>query len=200
MSADAIARIEKLRGQKLSTEEAGRLREVGNALGLHADDAVWDILAAMEYQRVFYQELPGKIAGASTEILQGITVAAEKETAIAQARLADCVVEQAKRLSVKINYASLLPMGIAALVCLLAFGSICLWAGFCIGSGRAHPPELMLRMPSGLLMGGLCIAGALLIGFQSMRFFTEAEKGWQKTMLMALLFLVAGCILFSLSV
>ena len=200
MSADAIARIEKLRGHRLTEEEAARLREIGNALNLRADDAVWDILAAMEYQRVFYQELPEKIAGASTEILRGFSVAAEKETAAAQARLADSVVEQAKGLSVKINYVSLLPMGLTALICLLAYGSLLLWAGFCVGSGRAHPPELMLRMPSGLLMGGLCIAGALLIGFQSMRFFTEAEKGWQKTMLMALLFLVTGCILFSLSV
>ena len=130
MSADAITRIEKLRGQKLSEEETTRLRGIGAALNLRPDDAVWDILAAMEYQRVFYQELPEKIAGASTEILRGFSVAAEKEASAAQARLADSVVEQAKRLSVKINYASLLPMGMTALVCLLAYGSLLLWAGF----------------------------------------------------------------------
>ena len=55
MSADAIARIEKLRGLKLSEEEAARLCGIGDALHLRPDDAVWDILAAMEYQRVFYQ-------------------------------------------------------------------------------------------------------------------------------------------------
>ncbi|MDR3237490.1 MAG: hypothetical protein LBT84_03215 [Spirochaetia bacterium] len=93
MSMDAIARIEKLRGRKLSAEEAARLRETGNMLNLHAEDAVWDILAALEYQRVFYQELPDKIAGASMEILRGISVAAEKEAAAAQAKLADSVVE-----------------------------------------------------------------------------------------------------------
>ncbi|MDR3320278.1 MAG: hypothetical protein LBS77_05035 [Desulfovibrio sp.] len=58
MSMDAIARIEKLRGRKLSAEEAVSLRETENMLNLRADDAVWDILTALEYQRVFYQELP----------------------------------------------------------------------------------------------------------------------------------------------
>jgi hypothetical protein len=192
MSADAVARIEKLRGQKLSAEEAARLRGIGDALNLRPDDAVWDILAAMEYQRIFYQELPEKIAGASTEILRGFSVAAEKEASAAQARLADSVVEQAKRLSVKINYASLLPMGMTALVSLLAYGSLCLWAGFCIGSGRAHPPELMLRMPSGLLMGGLCLMGGVFLGVRAAKIFSEGEKGWRKPMLAALALLLPG--------
>ena len=199
MSADAIARIEKLRGLKLSEEEAARLRGIGDALHLRPDDAVWDILAAMEYQRVFYQELPEKIAGSSMEILQGFSVAAEKETAAAQARLVDCVVEQAKKLSVKINYASLLPMGIFALVCLLAFGSLCLWAGFCIGSGRAHPPELMLRMPSGLIMGGLCLTGGFFLGVRAAKDFAEGHSGWRKKLLMALAMLLPGGVVISLA-
>jgi 1,4-dihydroxy-2-naphthoate octaprenyltransferase len=74
----------------------------------------------------------------------------------AQARLVDSVVEQAKKLSVKINSANLLPMGIAAFVCSLAYVSLLLWVGFRIGSGQAHPPAMLLRMPFGMLMGGLC--------------------------------------------
>jgi preprotein translocase subunit SecY len=49
-----------------------------------------------------------------------------KGNPVAQARIADCVVEQAKKLSLKINYASLLPMGMAALIYLLAYGSMLL--------------------------------------------------------------------------
>ena len=199
MSADAITRIEKLRRQKLSEEEAARLRGIGDALNLRPDDAVLDILAAMEYQRVFYEALPEKIAGASTEILRGFSVAAEKEASAAQARLADSVVEQAKKLSVKINYASLLPMGLTALICLLAYGSLLLWAGFCIGSGRAHPPELMLRMPSGLIMGGLCLTGGILLGVRAAKDFAEGEKGWHKAMLAALALLLPGGVITSLA-
>jgi hypothetical protein len=83
-------------------------------------------------------------------------------------------------------------MGLTALVCLLAFGSLCLWAGFCIGSGRAHPPELMLRMPSGLIMGGLCISAGLFCGLVTAKEFARAEKGWHASGLEALAFWVTG--------
>jgi hypothetical protein len=110
MIGDSIARVEKSRGHRLSDEEAAHLREIGGSLNLRADDALWDILAAMEYQRAFYETLPDKIAGSSTAVLQSISAVAEKEAAAAQARLADCVVEQTQRLSSTINYTTLLPM------------------------------------------------------------------------------------------
>lgn len=199
MSVDAIARIEQVRGHKFSDEEAARLREIGGALNLRPDDPVWDMLAAMEYQRTFYDELPGKIAATSTAILEGITTAADKEAAAAQARLTDCVVEQAKRLSTKINYATLLPMGMAALVCLLGYGSLLLWAGFCIGSGQAQPLALWLRMPSGFLMAGLCLAAGLFVGVQAGREFAEGNKGLWKQMFVALAMVVIGATLIALT-
>jgi hypothetical protein len=61
MSAKAIARIEKTRGQKLSEADAARLRSIGEALTLREGDALWDVLAVMEYQRAFYEALPAKI-------------------------------------------------------------------------------------------------------------------------------------------
>lgn len=198
MSTDAITRIETVRGQKLSEQEAARLREVAETLHLRGDDAVWDIVAALEYQRVFYEALPEKIAGVTTKIIQGIALAAEKEAAAAQARLADSVVKQAKRLSAKIQYATLLPTAMAALVSLLAYGSLLLWAGFQIGSGRAQPLALWLQMPSGLLMGGLCLATGLFCGVVTARTFAESEKGWYGSALVATVFLVAGAVSFCL--
>lgn len=199
MSMDAIFRIEQSRGQKLSEEEATRLRGVGEALNLRDDDALWPLLAALEYQRVFYEALPDKIAGASTEILQGIAVAAEKESAAAQARLTESVVEQAKRLAVEIQYATLLPLGVAALVCLLAYGSLLLWAGYSIGTGQTQPAALWLHMPSGWLISGLCLATALFCCCMTARRFAESERGWGKGLLITLGFLLVGAVICSLS-
>lgn len=199
MSMDAISRIEASRGQKLSEEEAARLRGVGEALNLRDDDAVWSLLAALEYQRVFYEALPDKIAGASSEILQGIAKAAEKESAAAQARLTESVVEQAKRLSAKIQYATLLPTAIAALVCLLLYGSLLMWAGYSIGSGQTQPPALLLHMPSGWLIGGLCLVTGLFCGVVTAGNFAASETGWGKSLLMALGFLLAGAVIVSFS-
>jgi hypothetical protein len=103
MSAKAIARIEKTRGQKLSEAETARLRSIGEALNLREDDALWNVLAAMEYQRAFYEALPDKITAKSAELMQGMAIAAEKETAAAQAKLADSVVKQAEWLAGKFH-------------------------------------------------------------------------------------------------
>lgn len=86
MSMDDMIDLGKACGRKLSEAEAARLREVGNRLNLREDDALWPLLAAMEYQRVYYEALPKEIAAASKTIMDGIAAAAEKETAAAQAR------------------------------------------------------------------------------------------------------------------
>jgi hypothetical protein len=199
MSADAITRIEKLRGQRFSEEEAVRLREIGGALNLRDDDAVWNLLAALEYQRVYYEALPQKIAVASTEILQGISIAAEKEAGRAQSLLAERVAGLAEKMSLRVNIETLLPMGLVALVCLLIYGSLLMWAGICLGSGRAHPPEWLLRVPSGFLMAGLCAAGGLFMGVYTGREFAEDAKGWRKKGLIALAMLVSGSVVLGLT-
>ena len=192
MSADAIARIEQVSGHKLSEAEAARLRELGSSLNLRDDDAVWNILAALEYQRTFYEALPKQIARASKEVLQGITLAAEKETAAAQAKLTKSVVEQAQKLSVQINYATLLPLALSALICVLAFGSLTMWAGYCLGSKRIQDLALILRMPSGFLMAGLCLAGGLFLGVYAIRQNAEEEEGWWKIGVAALMMFSVG--------
>ena len=94
MSMDDMIDLGKVCGRKLSEAEAARLREIGSRLNLREDDALWPLLAAMEYQRVYYEALPKKIAAASKTIMDGMA-AAERETAAAQAKLTDSVVKEA---------------------------------------------------------------------------------------------------------
>ncbi|MDR3363262.1 MAG: hypothetical protein LBO64_10575 [Desulfovibrio sp.] len=192
MNAERITRLEKLLNRKLSAEEKERVRRIQDTLQISAEDSLWDILAAMEYQRTYYEELPQKIATVSTDILQGISDAAEAEARRAQGRLAESVAELAQKLAVRINMATLLPMGLTALVCLLAYGSLLMWAGFCIGSGQAHPPAFLLKMPSGILMGGLCLGGGVFLGAHAAREFSEGRIGWRKRMIAALVMLIPG--------
>ena len=184
-------------GRELSEAEAARLREVGNKLNLRDDDALWPLLAAMEYQRIYYEALPEKIAGASRTIMDGMAAAAEKETAAAQARLTDSVVEEARNLASKIQFGKLVPMWLFALICLLAYGSLMLWAGFRIDTGRDVPLAAVLHMPSGWLISGLCLATGVFCGTLSAMSFAEAEKVWHKKGLVALFFLMLGGIIFN---
>lgn len=187
MSMDDMIDLGKACGRKLSEAEAARLREVGNRLNLREDDALWPLLAAMEYQRVYYEALPKEIAAASKTIMDGIAAAAEKETAAAQARLTDSVVREAQNLASKIQYDRLVSMGLLALICLLAYGSLMLWAGFRIDTGRNIPLVAILHMPSGWLISGLCLAAGLFCGVLSAKSFVEEKKGIWKQGISALL-------------
>ena len=197
MNAERITRLEKLLNRELSAEEKERLRRIQDTLQISAEDSLWDILAAMEYQRAYYEELPAKIAAASTDILQGFSEAADREAARARRHLAESVAELAQKLAARINMATLLPMGLAALVSLLAYGSLMLWAGFRIGSGRAHDPAWIPRMPSGVLMGGLLLGGGLFLGLHAAKEFADGGGEWKKRMLAALAMLVPGGIIMS---
>ena len=196
MSLDDMIDLGKACGRKLSEAEAARLREVGNRLNLREDDALWPLLAAMEYQRVYYEALPKEIAAASKTIMDGIAAAAEKETAAAQARLTDSVVREAQNLASKIQYDRLVSMGLLALICLLAYGSLMLWAGFRIDTGRNIPLVAILHMPSGWLISGLCLAAGLFCGVLSAKSFVEEKKGIWKQGISALLLIFTGCSMF----
>lgn len=175
---DDMIDLGKACGRELSEAEAARLREIGSSLHLREDDALWPLLAAMEYQRIYYEALPEKIAGASRAIMDGMAAAAEKETAAAQARLTDSVVREAQNLTSKIQYDRLVPMGLLALICLLPYESLMLWAGFRIDTGRDVPLAAILYMPSGWLISGLCLAAGGFCGWGAATKFAEEERGW----------------------
>lgn len=192
MSMDTVIDLGKACGRELSEAEAARLREIGNSLNLREDDALWPLLAAMEYQRVYYEALPEKIAGASRAIMDGMAAAAEKETAAAQARLTNSVVKEAQCLAAKIQYATLLPMALTALICLLAYGSLMLWAGFRIDTGKDIPLAAFLHMPSGWLISGLCLAVGMVCGFIAAKKFAENDNSWLRYLPSSMVFLSFG--------
>ncbi len=196
MSMDDMIDLGKACGRKLSEAEAARLREVGNRLNLREDDALWPLLAALEYQRVYYEALPKKIAAASKTIMDGMAAAAEKETAAAQAKLTDSVVQEAQNLASKIQYGKLVPIWLLALICLLAYGSLMLWAGFRINTGRNIPLAAVFQMPSGWLISGLCLAGGVFCSWGAAKAFADAETRWWRKGCIACLCIILGILIF----
>ena len=195
MSLDDMIDLGKACGRELSEAEAARLLEAGSRLNLREDDALWPLLAAMEYQRIYYEALPEKIAEASRAIMEGMAAAAEKETAAAQARLTDSVVQEAQSLASKIQYGKLVPMWLLALICLLAYGSLMLWAGFRIGTDRDMPLAAIPYMPSGWLISGLCLATGVFYAAMTILSLAEGKiSEWSKGVI-ALFFLIVGCLI-----
>lgn len=199
MSMDTVIDLGKACGRELSEAEAARLREAGSRLNLREDDALWPLLASMEYQRIYYEALPEKIAGASRAIMDGMAAAAEKETAAAQARLTDSVVKEAQNLASKIQYGKLVPMWLLALICLLAYGSLMLWAGFRIDTGRDMPLAAVFQMPSGWLICGLSLVAGVFLCALSGKTFSVGGKGWWKTAALAMGFIMTGAVILTFS-
>ena len=184
MNKEKIGHIEKLLGRELTDDEQERLTRIQDILGIADDDALWDILIALEYQRAFYEALPEKISGASGEIVAQLSAAADKEIAHAQSRLAEAVVEHAKTLSTKMRLSALVIPGLGALVSLLLYGCLLMWAGYCIGAGglqnQTQPLAMLLRMPAGVLIGLLCFTGGIFSGIMAGRDFAAGYSGWKK--------------------
>ena len=199
MSMDTVIDLGKACGRELSQAEAARLREAGSRLNLREDDALWPLLAAMEYQRIYYEALPEKIAGASKTIMDGMAAAAERETAAAQARLTESVAKEAEYLASKIQYGKLVPLWLLALICLLAYGSLMLWAGFRIDTGRDMPLAAVLHMPVGWLISGLCLITGGFFFVLSGKIFLADGGGWWKTGVLAMGLIMAGAAIFVLS-
>lgn len=204
MNAQKTAQLESLLGRPLSVEEKERLRRIKDTLHIADNDAMWDILTAMEYQRKYYEELPEKITLAAAEIFKELSVAAENEVALAQSRLAEAVVEQAKILSTKMRLSALIIPGLGALVVLLLFGCLLMWAGYCIGAGglqnQTQPLAMLLRMPSGVMIGGLCFSGGIFSGVMAAKDFAMGYAGWKKWGVQALGFLASGTVALGLTV
>ena len=199
MDATKFERLERLLDRELSDGEKERLRRIQDTLGIKDNDGMWDVIIALEYQRKYYDELPEKITLAATEIFKELSIAAEKEVALAQSRLAEGVVEQAKKLSLKTHISSWFAWGGLALFLLLLYGALLLWAGYCMGSGQTHPPALVLRMPVGIIMAGLCVTGGFFLGAMAAKSFANGHAGWKKWGLYAVGLLLPGGILFALT-
>ena len=92
MDKETTAILEKLLERKLENEEKERLQRILDTLRIGPNDALWATIAAIEYPRMYYKELPEKIRTVTAGIFEDIANASEKEAALAQSRLAERVV------------------------------------------------------------------------------------------------------------
>ena len=186
-------------GRALTETEMERLREISSRLNLRSDDALWPLLAAMEYQRVYYEALPEKISKTSREVMDNITSVAEKVTAASQAKLTESVVEEARYLARSTNYAQITTMVFISVVGVLLFGSLMFWAGHQIGAKVTMPLGNIMRMPSGWLIAGCSVMGGLFCFYQAAKKLFVEETGWWKYAIVAIVLFSIGIPAFKMT-
>lgn len=192
MEAETLVRLEKLLGRELEQSEKERLQRIQDVLKIGPNDALWSIIAALEYQRVYYEELPQKIRTATEEILAEWSEAARKNAAAPQKTKLKKAGEQTNVISLKELMQPWFGWALLTLCLLLLYGSLSMWAGYSIGSGQTQPPGLLMRMPVGVLIGILCMGGCVMEGIRAAKAFGDNDNSWRKHALAATALLVPG--------
>lgn len=191
MEGEAFVRLEKLLGRELEPSEKERLQRIQDVLKIGPNDALWSIIAALEYQRSYYEELPQKIRTATDEILAEWSEAARKNSTAPQKAKLKKVGEQTNVISLKELMQPWFVWALLTLCLLLLYGSLSMWAGYSIGSGQTQP-RLLMQMPVGVLISILCMGGCVIEGVRAAKAFGEGNSIWRKHALAAMALLVPG--------
>lgn len=199
MDAEKVARLEKLLARELTPEERDRFSRIQDILGIANNDALWDVIITLEHHRVYYEDIPQKLSQTVERMRQDIREMAGHEAAIAQNKLAQAVVEQARKLSTRINLIGMISWGTLILVASILAGATLMWAGYSIGSGQTHPPVILLRMPVGIVAGGLSLGCGLFLMMQCAKGYADGRKDLKKLILAASAFIVPGAMLISMT-
>jgi hypothetical protein len=173
---DAFAKVV---GRPPAEHERARLERLRDALGLQDNDAFWAIVMALEHYDSFFRRYPRELAEEAARTIESaraaFAVAAAKEAALAQRRLAEQVaqtsVEIARRLAAR-------PVGLhrvtLVLASVVAFGALCVAAGygwaaanrpFWVGSdgefqGGRRLLSIVLNVPAGWMVFALLVPAA----------------------------------------
>lgn len=197
MCTASIELIERMRGKKMSSEEKDVFIRLGRELGSCDNDALWQILAVLEFHKTFYLDLPEKIDKHTQRIMAEISKGAEREAALAQGKLVECVVTEAKNLNLKSQISTLMLLGLVGLIFFILICSLMMWAGYGLGTGKIIPPEYILRMPSGLIVGLLSLAGGGILAHLAVKSRKNGKKSWWQPCLgsaLAIIFAFAALI------
>lgn len=200
MGTAPIELIERMRGKKMSSEEKDVFIRLGKELGSTDNDALWQILAVLEFHKTFYLDLPEKIDKHAKNIMAEISKGAEKEAALAQGKLVECVVAEAKNLNLKSQISTIMLLGLAGIICFVFICSLMMWAGYCLGTGKIIPAEYILRMPSGLVIGLLALACGGILAHFAIKERKYDKKTWWQPCVGAALAVIFACaaLVFSL--
>ncbi|WP_017461391.1 hypothetical protein [Dyella ginsengisoli] len=131
----------RLIGRQPSDVEVARLVQIRDALGIRENDALWDVLMALELYDAGFRRYPTLIASETERALQlvrqQVGELARSEARRAHVELVQSVADTSERLAAHKAKASLWLASGWAVAISAVFAGCCLAAGFVLGSGSA---------------------------------------------------------------
>jgi hypothetical protein len=170
----------KLVGRDPSEEQRERLYRIRDALGLKDNDAFWSIVMALEHYDSFFRQYPAELAEHTANCIESaraaFAVAAQNEAAHVERLLAERVAETSVEIARKLAER---PVGLHRVTMLLAsvvaFGAMCVHAGFSLASadkpfwaikanslqGTTRLLAVVLSVPAGWMIFALLVPVAV---------------------------------------
>lgn len=137
---DVEASFAQLLGRQPSEKEIQSLYRVKSALNIRENDAIWLVLMALESYDTLYRKYPTIISDQLVRLLDeqrtAMAAIADAETKKALGTLADAVGKTSERVAVRLVDASRWLSWGWAWFAFAAFGTLCVFVGFVLGSGR----------------------------------------------------------------
>lgn len=129
-------RFNALMGRALRKEDRERLVKVRDALGIRANDAVWDVMIALDYHLQLYSAVPKQLAAEREKLVAELDVLARGLGREEQGpRWKAASNRGARRSEAWLSVGQVTALGATA----VAFGGMCIAAGFAM-AGRGRPP------------------------------------------------------------
>jgi hypothetical protein len=157
-TTDIDTLFERLVGRGATDAERERLYRLRQVLGLRDNDAFWSIVMALEHYDSLFRAYPEKLAEATAQAVENVRAAcasaAREEVAAVQRALAERVSETSVALARKLADK---PLGLhrvtMALAAIVAFGALCVQAGYELAT-----PGRPFWMHAGAEASGACRA------------------------------------------
>ncbi|MDH4603767.1 MULTISPECIES: hypothetical protein [Pseudomonas] len=137
---DIESSFKELLGRQPSEKEVERLYRVKNALNIRDNDAIWMILMALESYDTLYSKYPGLIAGQVDVVIEKqrelIADIVDAESKKALSTLSSAVARTSELVASRVADTARWQAWGWVCVGLILFGSLCLTAGYVLGSGN----------------------------------------------------------------
>ncbi|MBA5687222.1 hypothetical protein [Rugamonas apoptosis] len=137
---DVERSFERLLGRQPSDKEIQSLYRVKSALDLGDNDAIWIILLALESYDTLFRRYPGMVGAEIKKTVeeQRVTIAAiaDAETRKAIRTLSDAVNRASDAVALRLTLASQMQAWGWLTLGMVAFGSLCLFVGYALGTGN----------------------------------------------------------------
>jgi hypothetical protein len=205
----------KVVGRQASERERERLYRLREALGLRDNDAFWSIVMALDHYDSFFRQYPAQLAEQTGRCIESaraaFAVAAESEAAHVQRVLSEKVAETSVEIARKLAER---PVGLhritAVLAALVAFGALCVNAGYSLaiaerpfwaarresGRGAERVLAIVLSLPAGWMVFALLMPAAVYGAKVGWVMAADALSDWRERALggCLLALCVVGCV------